>query len=157
MKSLQAIPIRIPIFLCLPLFRCARRFCSRHLEQRYFGFAGHSSTRNLSPPPICRSCSAGLSLNSHLTSDSVRNSRRQKLVQLAAYSPEPVFPRVTRVATSIRSPPGRPAAQPAPIVIPAPARLGPPRFRELSGVPTVQDPRPWPGGSAPLPSSRLVC
>lgn len=82
--------------LSASLFSCASPFPLRSLVllqvAAVLGFRGHASTRYSSPPPICRSCSAGHSLNSHLASDSIRNSRRQKLVQLAAYSsPEPPF------------------------------------------------------------------
>ncbi|PON23794.1 hypothetical protein TGAM01_v207441 [Trichoderma gamsii] len=156
----RAIPICIPIS------------CASPFSAALAGFAPGSSSTWLSGtckypvpqpaahlPQLLRRPLAELA--PHQRFDSQLSSSKARAARRLLVARTPVFSRVTRVAnsvaTSIRSPPGRPAAQLAPIVIPAPARLGPPRFRELSGVPTVQDHRPWPGGSAPLPSSRLEC
>jgi hypothetical protein len=91
--------------------------------------------------------------DSQLSSSKARAARRLLVART------PGFSRVTRVANSIRSPPGRPAAQLAPIVTPAPAALalldsGSFPASRLSRIlvpgPVVRHPSPRPGSSADL-------
>lgn len=100
---LQAIPsICIPIFSCASPFSAALSGFALGTLVLYLAFAGHPSTRYLRPPPICRSCSAGLSLNlqPHLRFDSQLSSSNARAARRLLVARTPVFSRVTRVANA---------------------------------------------------------
>lgn len=112
------------LFSCASPFSAALAGFAPDSSSKILGFRGHASTRYLSPP-ICRSCSAGplAELAPRQRFDSQLSSSKARAARRLLVARTPVFSRVTRVANSIRSPPGRSAAQLAPIVIPAPVAL----------------------------------